>query len=191
MRRIASRAARPLGLAALASALVIAAGIGAVRAEPPRDGWGDACYVGFARHVAQLAGPDVVDCGLHSAQATARHASVRRCMRRALNAGRIYKVGVFDGAAASPDACRVAVEGRSALPVYLWYFRDSPLAGTGTGRVWVQRCHDILVPDRPEDRRLFLTDDCVDAPSLLPELFSESVTGAPPESSAAVRALPP
>ena len=186
MRRLASRAAHPFGLVPL----MLVAAIGAARAEPPGGEWGDACYVGFARHVAQLAGPDAVDCGLHSTQATRSHASARRCMRRALRAGRAYKVGVIDGAA-SPDACRVAVEGRSALPVYLWYFRDSPLAGSGTGRVWVQSCHDILMPDRPDDRRLFLTDDCVDAPALLPELFPGSATGAPTEPSATVRALPP
>lgn len=192
MVRVAPSAAFTLWL--MAGLLAVCAG--SAHAAPPRLDWGGACYVGFAEHVERLAGKDAVDCGLHRHGTVKHHASARRCMRKALAAGRSYRVGEVtylaggEAAGTTVDACTVAIEGPAALPVYLWYFRDSPVLNTGLGRLWVQRCHDVLVPEKSGDLRLFVTDDCVDAHTLLPEVFASPSGQHAEDSSAAVRPLP-
>jgi hypothetical protein len=56
-------------------------------------GWGAVCYPGFDAEVERVVGSNAIDCGFYDRPADALQAAAWACMRRAIEQGRIFKVG--------------------------------------------------------------------------------------------------
>lgn len=152
-----------------------------------------ACYEGFAEHVARLSDEGVVDCGFFEDGGTDKEREgARRCMRKASRANRPFRVGSISSEA-RPLYCGMLFSDRHGSVVSLRYHRDSPFWGnTGVGRLWVQRCHDIVLSEDERGRLRFNfgVDDCSYGGDLLPDVFEGVLDNELSSGEAEVRALP-
>jgi len=116
--------------------------------EPPRKqlspnvSW-DNCYSTFEKHVLELSGNQVRDCGFFTPITPEnKKAEVKGCLKSALENGEPFRVGHKDIGYDS-SFCAVAVKDTKGK--YWSFFYDSSVSGSSKGpaALWISQCSEL------------------------------------------------
>ena len=142
--------------------------------ESAKKSWGKMCYPSFQKHVRNLSGKGVVNCGFFSNLSNNdKKQYVQNCAEKVVNSGKPY---IFGHRAQGDDSifCDVAIRD---IDGNLWsFFYDSDISGGsgGPSALWISECKSIAMqPGTIAQDSFFDLQNCTERTDIRNKVFGE------------------